>query len=697
MVSNPFFSCAQYFDWVQTYTGSEATGYSSTNNIKQSVVDSAGNVFFIGVCSVDAGFNGNRFLPFTAYGSYWNTPSIVIGGITPNGDLKWSKVVNSNNGFKTVFGHIQSVGDSAVSCFVNIVSLFANSINAYTFFLDTLFRLCYYDSSGSLVYGQNLVYNGDTLDYARSRVVSAYVSSDYDGNTKETHWLSVAPYDRNGELFEYGGLYWNHSLYSDDSPFTLDNNGNIIIIRTMTEYVLMYDSIGERNVQYDISNHIIGGLRFYVDGKRHFDVQLPDVRPSTGKHNYQILKFSPHFDSLLASQFLFEPTPEHLDSLGVFRILDLETDPDNNIFILGTYGRDLSISNDSCSFQIGGSEDVRLHFSMYDESRGFLLKYDSTLTPVYLKQIGRKDVDTPSENNRYYDGFNVMQFDDNGNIALLGATAYNDTVNTRCWFDSTELKVKGFLILRVDPDDGRLVSCKNSEISSPAMGSSAGNSTCLVAKNNRLVTQLFYRWYLNFADSLYEKPREYEWGMGFAVWDYDGNEICFVDYGTDGGSRHTTSSVCLVDSVLYLTGMLASGGAQFGDVTVPNSGSSQSFIARYVDTAFMHPYVRPGSQQDIQLVVRGGEPVATVYPNPCAQRVTVDWDGDEPPVAATVTDITGRTYSVALTAAGAGQYDSEAKIAGRYTIDFSSLPAANYLLTITTPSGHSVTTRLLKR
>ena len=690
-------SQAQYFDWVQTYTGSEATYSTSTNCIKQSVADSAGNVYFIGVCSVDAGFDNNRFLSFTPYGSYWNTPSIVIGGITPDGNLKWSKAVNSNNGFKTLFGHIQLVGDSAVACFVNMVSLYANSFNAYTFFLDTLFRLCYYDSNGTLVYGQNLVYNGDTLDYARSRVVSAYVSSDYDGNTKETHWLSVAPYDRNGELFEYGGLYWNHSLYSDDSPFTLDNNGNIIIIRTMTEYVLMYDSIGERNVQYDISNHIIGGLRFYVDGKRHFDVQLPDVRPSTGKHNYQILKFSPHFDSLLASQFLFEPTPEHLDSLGVFRILDLETDPDNNIFILGTYGRDLSISNDSCSFQIGGSEDVRLHFSMYDESRGFLLKYDSTLTPVYLKQIGRKDVDTPSENNRYYDGFNVMQFDDNGNIALLGATAYNDTVNTRCWFDSTELKVKGFLILRVDPDDGRLVSCKNSEISSPAMGSSAGNSTCLVAKNNRLVTQLFYRWYLNFADSLYEKPREYEWGMGFAVWDYDGNELCFVDYGTNGGSRHATSSVCLVDSVLYLTGMLASGGAQFGDVTVPNSGSSQSFIARYVDTAFMHPYVRPGSQQDIQLVVRDGEPVVTVYPNPCAQRVTVDWDGDEPPLAATVTDITGRTYSVALTAAGAGQSDSGAKITGRYTIDFSSLPAANYLLTLTTPSGHRVTTRLLKR
>jgi hypothetical protein len=370
---------------VKTYTGSEATGINATNNIKQTVVDSAGNLYFMGVCSVDAGFGGNRFLPFTAYGSYWNTPSIVIGGITPDGDLKWSKVVNSNNSFKTVFGNIQSVGDSAVACFVNRVGLFANSINAYTFFLDTLFRLCYYDSNGTLVYGQNLVYNGDTLDYARTRVVSAYVLLDYDGTPKETHWLSVAPCDRNGDLFEYSGLYRNYPLYSDDSPFTIDNNGNIIVIRTMTEYVSVYDSIEGRNVQYDISNPIIGGLRFYVDGKRYFYVPLPDVRPSTGSHNYQILKFSPHFDSLLASQFLFEPTPEHCDSLGGCRLFDLKSDLNNNIFLLGTFGRDLSISNDSCSYKIGGSEDLYLRFSKYDESKGFLLKYDSILTPVYLK------------------------------------------------------------------------------------------------------------------------------------------------------------------------------------------------------------------------------------------------------------------------------------------------------------------------
>lgn len=704
---NPFFSHAQYFDWVERYTGSEATGYSFTNRILQSVVDANANIYFVGTCAVDAGFHDSVFLPFTPYGPYWNTASLVIGKISSEGNLLWSKVIHSNNSGKHTFGSIQIIGDTAVSLFVNRIQFSRASPNEYLFYLDTLLPATHTDSLGHTVYNDYVTYKNDTLyDYSKfcTNNASAYTVFDLNGNVLENHWLTIALLDPAGEPLKYPKLIINNDSVIPIStvsniglPFTVDKNGNIAILNALEAEVYVFDSVLGVNIKYNIQSPEVSGLRIYVNSKRHFDVPLPDIRPSTEKHNYQILKFSPHFDSLLASQFLFEPTPEHLDSLGVFRIYDLEADTDNNIFLLGTYGRDLSISNDSCSFQIGGSEDVRLHFSMYDESRGFLLKYDSSLTPVYLKQIGRKDVDTPSENNRYYDGFNVMQFDDNGNIALLGATAYNDTVNTRCWFDSTELKVKGFLILRVDPDDGRLVSCKNSEISSPAMGSSAGNSTCLVAKNNRLVTQLFYRWYLNFADSLYEKPREYEWGMGFAVWDYDGNELCFVDYGTNGSASHSTSSVCLVDSVLYLTGMLASGGAQFGDVTVPNSGSSQSFIARYVDTAFMHPYVHHGDLQDIQLVVRDGEPVATVYPNPCAQRVTVDWDGDEPPLAATVTDITGRTYSVALTAAGAGQSDSEAKIAGRYTIDFSSLPAANYLLTLTTPSGHRVTTRLLKR
>lgn len=483
----------------------------------------------------------------------------------------------------------------------------------------------------------------------------------------------------------------------------VDNDGNIIVVRRLSDYFFKHDSLTKRSVYCYINDAELSALRIYVNGKRYFDVPLPDVRPSAGMHNYQILKFSPHFEELLASQFLFEPTPEHLDTISYEVVINaLKCDSHNNIFLSGYSISDEPFigSGDSVSLTIGGSDSLDLLFRCFDRSRGFLIKYDSALNPLYLKQLDRVTDDIPTSDDYYKEFLWPMEFDDTGNIVIFeGARALYDTVNTHYYYDSTDVTARSSVMLRIDPADGRLIS-KGKEIKAEVVtagGSSSADIVDFAAKNNRIIQQVKYRWWLDFAGERYEKAEAYVWGMGFAVWDYDGNELCFVDYGINGSLNNGIRSICQVDSVLYLTGMLASGGAQFGDVTVYNSGSSQSFIARYVDTAFMHPYVHHGDLQDIQLVVRGGEPVATVYPNPCAQRVTVDWDGDEPPVAATVTDITGRTYSVALAAAGAGHSDSGAKTTGRYSIDFSSLPAANYLLTLTTPSGHRVTTRLLKR
>ena len=78
--------------------------------------------------------------------------------------------------------------------------------------------------------------------------------------------------------------------------------------------VIVFDSVYD-DIEYDIQSSEIGGLRFYIDDKRYFDVMLPENRPSRDPYNYQLLKFSPHFEELLASQFLFEPTPEHLDTI----------------------------------------------------------------------------------------------------------------------------------------------------------------------------------------------------------------------------------------------------------------------------------------------------------------------------------------------------------------------------------------------
>ena len=706
----PFFSRAQYFDWVERYTGSDImTG--STNRIRQSVVDKDGSIYFVGSCAVDAGFHNNVFLPISPYGQNWNMACTVIGKISAEGDLVWSKVIYGNMSDHGG-GLLQMLGDTAFALCTTIgiprphTSAAPPTLTEYLFYFDTLMTFLVNDS---------IVHNGSFLySYAdcSSLDATAYIVFNLDGEIIEQHWLTVSLLNQSGEPYNMSNRMENSSelsqyvqaykLFGDGSLLCTDKNGNIYFSQQSRGDIAIFDSISGRKY-IDINSPEVSGMRINIDGKRHIDMTLPDVRPSTGRHNYLILKFSPHFEELLASQFLFEPTLEHLDTINYQVVIKgLKCDSKNNIYLSGYSITDNPFQNsgDSVSLTIGGSDSLNLIFRCFDQRRGFFIKYDSALNPLYLKQLDRVTDDQPSFDDYYGDFMWPFDFDDKGKIVIFESSRANfDTVNTRYYYDTTEVSAFNCAMMRIDPDDGRLIS-KSRDIKSECMtagGFSSGDIFDFAARNNRIIWQIMYRWWLDFAGERHEKQQAYEWGMGFAVWDYDGNELCFVDYGTNGGSRHTTSSVCLVDSVLYLTGMLASGGAQFGDVTVPNSGSSQSFIARYVDTAFMHPYVRPGSQQDIQLVVRDGEPVATVYPNPCAQRVTVDWSGDEPPLAATVTDITGRTYSVALTAAGAGQSDSEAKIAGRYTIDFSSLPAANYLLTITTTSGHRVTTRLLKR
>ena len=136
-------------------------------------------------------------------------------------------------------------------------------------------------------------------------------------------------------------------------------------------------------------------------------------------------------------------------------------------------------------------------------------------------------------------------------------------------------------------------------------------------------------------------------------------------------------------------------GAQFGDISIPNGGKSTAYIARYVDTSFMTPYVPrdttntdPIDTGDVRITVVGDEGAFVAYPNPFRQKVTIEVQGGEPLAeTAWLTDLSGRRQQMRLTAEGAG----------RYSLDLTSRPQATYLLTITTADGHQHTVRLLKQ
>ena len=176
-----------------------------------------------------------------------------------------------------------------------------------------------------------------------------------------------------------------------------------------------------------------------------------------------------------------------------------------------------------------------------------------------------------------------------------------------------------------------------------------------------------------------------------------GHEIEVIDFNSFAFYSHGNQTH-IKDSILYFDGTIYSS-ADFGTILIPSSGSSQVFIAKYVDTSFMTPYVPsdtthtdPVDTGDVRITLADDGVVLVAYPNPFRQRVTIKVESGELKVengvaTAWLTDMMGRREEVHLTPSGPGQYN----------LDLTSRPQATYLLTLTTADGKQHTVRLLKQ
>ena len=129
------------------------------------------------------------------------------------------------------------------------------------------------------------------------------------------------------------------------------------------------------------------------------------------------------------------------------------------------------------------------------------------------------------------------------------------------------------------------------------------------------------------------------------------------------------------------------------------TGNSMAYIAKYVDTSFMTPYVPrdttntdPIDTDNVSITLVEGGNAFVAYPNPFRQSVRIKVQGGQlkehnGTVTAILTDLSGRREEVRLTPDAPGQY----------TLDLTSRPQATYLLTLTTASGQRHTVRLLKQ
>ena len=148
------------------------------------------------------------------------------------------------------------------------------------------------------------------------------------------------------------------------------------------------------------------------------------------------------------------------------------------------------------------------------------------------------------------------------------------------------------------------------------------------------------------------------------VFDYMGNLIDGIDYGCMLTNCNTNYSGPIVahDSVLYLCNLLKTS-AQFGDISFPVYGET-NVIAKYVDTAFMHLYVRPTHGISTVSAV-----APRVYPVPATDRLHFDCPAGGVPTAVVAISLSGWRMPLTATASSA---------------DVSCLAPGAYLLEITT-------------
>ena len=569
---------AQGFEWVKTYTGEEVSGSDDpTNRVIGSCVDSAGNLYILGEFSPQAQLCGERLLPMDVI----TTPiksAVVIAKLSPSGDLLWHKAIY--NGKESCYAYaLRMVGDSSVMIMATLY-LPRTNLNRNLYYLDTL-----------------LTGNDDYLmptDSVTSTNYTAFITFDLDGNAIERHLVCVGFKDSNGnditDRFRMGGS----SVYSDKlaarglsyENFNVDSEGNIYVVRS----VHMDNVIGAlpcdtcERLTWSISDGTIGALKIVVDGTHNLFYPIPS---RTALWNQQIMKFSPHFDSLLDAVYLFDSTLLYNANSPSFKIYSFEIDAQNNLY-LNMEGRRLPGS-------VGIANSNSLHLGDSTPRPTWILKYNPQLEATGLVQLSFESSSTmPPQLLLLH-----LYIDTNTNSLFVpGLMAWSMSVDHTFYnHDTLDFANQTAFWLRLNKDDLRLLSYGQAR---PG-GNGKGSVPHLAAYNNRVFAQVKFQNSMDFGDTMYNTPNSGDWDIGFVIWDYSGREVEMVArYGVSGLANQVNAPI-LKDSILYLTGS-AYEDFTFGDITTYNYGYSQVFIAKYVDTAFMHPYLHPSDRQEQSIV-----------------------------------------------------------------------------------------------
>ena len=564
--SLPAFS--QHFDWVKTYTGEEVTSGVTTNQLIGSCVDSAGNLYILGEFSPQAQLCGTNLLPFEVIETSrprWQ--GVVIAKLSPSGELLWHKAIY--NGKQGCYAHaLRMVGDSSIMAMVRFFLPYGSSASNYRnlYYLDTL-----------------LTGNDDYLmstDSVTGTNYTAFITFDFDGNAIERHLVSVGYLDSNGNALTgriLRGSYAPDKLdvgpLSSES-FNIDSEGNIYIIRSAS------DMVTGVNGTWRMDDGTISAMKIVVDGTHNLFYPFPY---RTALWNQQIMKFSPHFDSLIDAVYMFDSALS-CNAQPIFEVHSFEMDAQNNLYFSmegkQQYPSGIRIANSNA-----------LHLSDSTERPTWILKYNSDLEATGLVQLSYESTTTifPQMLLLYpYIDDNTNSLFVPGLVGWVGGMVDHIFYNN----DTLDFPNQTSFWLRLDKDNLGLLTYGMARSGEDSRGSVPS----LTANNNRVLAQIKFRYSMFFCDTTWYTGQG-SWDAGFAAWDYNGHDIGLLSRYNVSLLKNTKYSPLIKDSIVYLTGSLWENGT-FGDITTHNYGYSQVFIAKYVDPAFAQPYVHPSDRQE---------------------------------------------------------------------------------------------------
>ena len=573
-----------HFEWVRTYTGIQVNPAYGRNEIVGSAVDSLGNLYIAGHFTYEGILDANAYTdlyPDTLFATRYR--NIVIAKFSPSGEMLWHKVIIDQSlggqGRECLVRDMKMVGDSSIMVAVDF------TVPMHGPHVVTR-RVYYFDT---LIQDQSYFHPTDSIWPATN---NAFITFDFDGNVTEQHFVSIGVLDELGNPLGQEGFtdIWGQSCFAQ--KFAVDHKGNIYVFHGMS---------CDQQSGHTIFNGGVSAQVIYVDGVRH---QTNPVGPTPVWSEYQIMKFSPHFDSLIGCTYILDTSTstDYSSLFELMKIFSFNMDEQDNLYCT-TYFRSRYEARDT-SFSIPIYNSDTLSFNSYASRypewesglapKSGILKFDSSLRPLRYEQLYSTPNDEDGIDGRYVTEWSYTDESTNS-LFLLAYTQLQNSFDSRASEmyilyrnDSIRMQNNQFW-LRLDMDSWDLLS--HGRVRSTAQ-TNGGTRSSLIAKDNRVCAQFQFWNDFEYQDTtIYAPSSGTGRGIGFMMWDYDGNEICFADYHSDH-PENLPDQVHLVDSALYLTGQLFTD-ATFGDISARCLDYDMAYMAKYVDTSFMHPYVRP--------------------------------------------------------------------------------------------------------